>query len=172
MTYHAAPVVFHIIHCLILFAAHQKCFHKMMVHVRRNHSFFRFQFIQFIKHSCSFFDADRTCKDQPYLACIIDLFFFATYEQSCFLIQEIFSDCCSFFLSLFRKFFCFCCISKDFCDLLHFFCTVNVNTLHGSLLVQSVCPVNESPESFTVFHQMFLVEQLSCDLHLTISTFT
>ena len=169
---HAAPVIFHIIHCLVFFAAHQKCFYIMMVHVWRDHSFFRFQLIQLIKHCSAFFNADCTCKDQPYLTCVVDLFFFATYKQACFLIQKIFSDCCSLFFCFFFKLFCFFCISEDFCNLLYFFCTVDVNTLHSSLFVQSVSPVDESPESFAIFHQMFFIKLLSCDLHLTVSAFT
>ena len=55
MAQHAAPVIFHIIHCLFFFAALKKCFHKMMGHIRRNHSFFRIQCNDFIKDFCSFF---------------------------------------------------------------------------------------------------------------------
>ena len=148
---HAAPVIFHIIHCLVFFATHQKCFYIMMVHVWRDHSFFRFQLIQLIEH------------------CTV---FFATYKQAYFLIQKIFSNCCSLFFCFFFKLFCFFCISEDFCNLLYFFCTVDVNTLHSSLFVQSVSPVDESPESFAIFHQMFFIKLLSCDLHLTVSAFT
>ena len=69
VAYHSAPVIFHIFHCLVFFITHQKCFHKMMVHIRRNHSFFRFQFHQTIQDFCSFFAADCFRQNNPYLTC-------------------------------------------------------------------------------------------------------
>ena len=69
VAYHSAPVIFHIFHCLVFFTTHQKCFHKMMVHIWRNHSFFRFQFHQTIQYFCSFFAADCFRQDHPYLTC-------------------------------------------------------------------------------------------------------
>ena len=69
VAYHSAPVIFHIFHCLVFFITHQKCFHKMMVHIWRNHSFFRFQFHQTIQYFCSFFAADCFRQNNPYLTC-------------------------------------------------------------------------------------------------------
>ena len=69
VAYHSTPVIFHIFHCLVFFTTHQKCFHKMMVHIRRNHSFFRFQFHQTIQYFCSFFAADCFRQNNPYLTC-------------------------------------------------------------------------------------------------------
>ena len=144
----------------------------MMVHIWRNHSFFRIQFCKFIEHLCAFLFRHRSCKDHPYLICVINLSFITTYKQPCFFIQKIFSGRFCFLFGFFCQFFCFGSITKDFCDFLHFLCAVDINTLHSCLFVQAFGPVNESPETFTVFHKIFFVKLLACDLNLAICTFT
>ena len=168
MAQHAAPVILHIIHCLFFFATLKKCFHKMMVHIRRNHSFFRIQCNDFIKDFCSLFCGYCTGKYHPHLACVTELFFFSAYKQATLRIQKIFPCRFCLFFCFFCKISSLFCITKCFRNLLCFSCTVDVYALHGTLFIKSISPVNKSPETFAVFQQIFFIKPLFCDFHLTI----
>ena len=143
----------------------------MVVHIRGNHTLLRLHGNHPIKNLSACFHISNLCKDHPYLVCIVDLTLFSAYKKSCFLIIEIFPGSLCFQTDLLRHFLCLSCISKNLCDLLNTFCTVDVNTLDTTLFIQSLCPVDKSPEAFLIFQDMLLIKLLCCNFHLTICTF-
>ena len=142
----------------------------MMVHIRRNHAFFRLQRNDSVKDGTACIHICNFGKDHPYLVCIVNLALFSAYKKSLFLIIEILPGSFCFQTDFLRKSGHLFLISKDLGNFLYTFCTVNINTLNSTLFVQSFCPVDESPEAILLFQNVFLIKLLCGNFHLTIRT--
>ena len=172
MSKHSSPVIFHIIHRLLLLSTLKKCFHKMMVHIWRNHSFLRFQLNYTIKDFSGLFLLCHTCQDHPHLIRIVDLMLFSAYKQSLLLVIKMLPGCLCLLLDFFFHLRNSLLISENFCNFLYFFRTINIDALNTTLLIQSFCPVDESPETFFWNNHILLIEIFCCNFHLTIGTLT